>query len=423
MLVAHFAASGSGVLDVPSWALAYVVFAVSVIVVLISRSRHVPRRPDPLPVVAADGPDGALVTVLRVVAGVVLVVLTLSAWFGPDGITSNLAPLFVVGVLWPLGGWIALAAGWCWETLDPFVALARIGDRRLRRLGREPTTLPWWAPVPVFATWVIVWVAWIRGDEPRNLAVWLTAYIVGIGIVAVRSGTAAVRAVNPLPAALDFTAAVLRPRRADARTPEPSSRGRVALIAGLTMGAIGANRAADAGWFTDLFPDEAALAATVATVVVFGVLTAVIVSVWGLCVRLVDTARSDAAGRRIAAALGPAAGGLLLAQGFPVGLIVAQNLAIVASDPFARGWDIFGTVYWQVSPDPLSGFALGSIQTLAIIVGQVTSLWMIGATATAPATDGSSSPRARNRAWTAALVPMVVVGVTGVAWTLLLVGR
>ena len=43
MLVAHFAAGGSGALSVPSWALAYAVFAVSVIAILISRSRHVPR--------------------------------------------------------------------------------------------------------------------------------------------------------------------------------------------------------------------------------------------------------------------------------------------------------------------------------------------------------------------------------------------
>lgn len=423
MVLAHFAASGSGVLNVPSWALAYAVFAVSVIVILVSRSRHVPR---PRPGLADAGPQerhGPTIGLVRLALGVVLVVLAGFCWFGPTGITSNIAPLALVGVLWPLGGWVALVAGWCWQTLDPFVGLARIGDRR--RLARSATTarVPTWAPVPVFATWVVVWVAWIRGDEPRNLAVWLTAYLVAMTVVSLVGGTVALRAANPLPVALDFTAAILRPRRAEARTTRPEQRRALAVVAAMTMGALGANRIADTGWFTSWFTDAEASTTTLAILVAFALIAMFVGAVWRACGAVVERARGEGSTHRISGALAPVAGGLLLAQGLPVGLVAAQNLAIVASDPFGRGWDVFGTVYWQVEADPLSGFTLGLIQTGAILIGLSAGLVMVGRAATSRGADGTTTAAARNRAWTAALPAMTVLGVGGVVWTLLLVGR
>ncbi len=424
MLLGHFAASGSGVLNVPSWALAYSVFAVSVIVVLASRSRHVPRpRPRVDTAAAAVARPTPPVVVARVAAAVVTVVLLGFAWFGPVGITGNVASLGIVGVLWPLGGWVALVFGRVFSTIDPFLLLAPVGDRRRARLGLGPVHPPLWAPIPVFATWVVVWIAWIRGDEPRNLAVWLTAYVIGLVVVALRTGTPGLRAANPLPAVLDFTADILHTRRTAPLTTTPTGRSHTALVAALVLGALGANRAADAAWFTSMWPDEEAAGTTLATLAVFGVLTAMIAGLWRLCDRWVERVRGETGSRPIAAALAPSAGGLLLAQGFPVGLIVVQNLIIVASDPLGRGWDVFGTVYHQVSPDPLSGFAMGMIQTGAIVLGQAGALLAIGRGATVRAADGTTSAAARNRAWTAALPAMVFVGLSGVVWTLLLVGR
>lgn len=430
MLFGHFAARGSGVLNVPSWALAYTVCAVAVVTILVSRTRHVSRPAARTPPVDATGPGqrsgatpGRGTVTAQVFAGVVLVGCVGFAWWGPVGITSNLAPLILLGVLWPLGGWAALAAGWCFEAADPFGLVARIGDRRRAGRGAAPVRAPWWAPVPVFATWVVVWIAWIRGDEPRNLAVWLTGYVLAMSLVAVFGGTATLRAANPLPATLDLTAAISRPGQAGRRWHGDGDRARVATIAALLMGAVAANRAADTAWFTTWFDDPGAVTATFAVFGIFLVSGAGIAAVWWGLDRRVARARGESEGRPIATALAPVAGGLLLAQGLPVGLVAAQNLAIVASDPLGRGWDVFGTVYWQVTPDPLSGFTMGLVQTAAILLGLVSGLAQVGRGATARAADGTTTAVARYRSWNAALPAFVLLGAGGVVWTLWLVGR
>lgn len=424
MLLGHLAAGGPEVLDVPVWALAWVVLATSVIVVLICRVHHVPRPrtvPESGPRADSESPGG-LVLVVRVAAASVLASVLWFAWFGPAGIAANVASLAIVGILWPLGGWIALAFGWCWEKIAPVLLLGRLGDRRRQRRAAPTVRPPVWAPVPVFATWVVVWVAWIRGDEPRNLAIWATLYLAGLGIVAVRGGTAAVRAADPLPLALDLAAGIARPGRAASRAPGPDDRSRVTLVAAMVMGALAANRAAATGWFNSVVADHRSLASTAATFVGFAAFSAGIGALWWACGRVLDRARSERGTHRIGPALGPVAGGLLLAQGFPVGLVAVQDLLIVASDPFGRGWNIFGTVYRQVTPDLLSGFAVGTIQTVVIMAGHVSALVMVSQAATEPGTDGSTSVRRRHRAFTAALPAMTAVTVGGVGWTVLLVG-
>ena len=96
---------------------------------------------------------------------------------------------------------------------------------------------------------------------------------------------------------------------------------------------------------------------------------------------------------------------------------------MLASDPLARGWNLFGTVFWEVSQQPLSPFVGGIVQALVILAGHLAALGAIGRGATARVDDGTTSPRTRSRYWTAALPAMALVTVSGVVWTLLLLGR
>lgn len=424
VLLAHFAAGGGPPLDLPAWALAYAVFAILVVAVLVSRQRHVvgsSKSPPP----GTVGGDQAETTrrhdparlVLPVVSAVVFWGFVAMCWFGPSSLGSNIGPLAMVGVLWSLGGWVALAAGWCWEALDPFVVFA---PRRPH--DRHDRVFPTWSPVPVFASWVIVWVAWVAGDEPRHLAVWATTYGVAMIVVARFGGRAALRAANPLPAALDLTAAITRPGRARTRAGTVEARARIGLIAVMLLGAIGANRMASAKWFASNVRTHGDLAATTVTMTAFVVLSSAIALVWRLGERLVESARRSPGSRPFAAALGPAAGSVLLTQALPSGLVQIQNFLVLASDPFARGWNLFGTVYWQISPQLLSPWVQGIVQVGALAAGHLATLWMLGRAATEPVDGRSAKASVRNRCWNAALVSMGATILGGIVWTLALLG-
>lgn len=442
MLPAHFAASGSAALDLPAWALAYAVFAVSVIVILISRNRHVPRprqraTTDPNPRTGAastsSGRTGRVLKIGQFVTAVLFWVFVAFCWFGPEVLTQNIATLALIGMLWSLGGWIALAFGCIWEAVDPFIVFTRGPDDTASdgtasdgttsddaASGRMP--MPWWAPVPVFASYVLIWIAWIAGDEPRHLAFWLTSYGVAMIFVARRGGVAALRVWNPLPAALDLAAAITRPGQARDRLRDRGARRNVGLIATMLLGALGANQAAATNWFITNVGFDGGLDETIWVMAIFAALSAAIFWLWRGGERLVERARDESGTRPLAATLGPIAGSVLLAQATTIGLTQTQNILVLISDPFAQGWNLFGTVYWQVSAQPLSPFTHGIVVVASILAGHLSALMMISHAATDRAADGSTSAVARNRAWTAALGAMGLTVVSGVAWTLVLLG-
>jgi hypothetical protein len=155
---------------------------------------------------------------------------------------------------------------------------------------------------------------------------------------------------------------------------------------------------------------------------IFGVITVAILVIWRGCEFLVERARREPGTRPLAAALGPIAGSALLAQAVAIGITQTQNILVLLSDPFAQGWNLFGTVYWQVSNQPLSPFTQGLVRVGIILAGHVATIMMVGHAATERAADGTTSAVARNRAWTAALAAMGVTVVSGVVWTLVLLG-
>lgn len=428
VLLAHFASRGSGVVDIPAWALAYGVFAGAVVTVLWSRSRHVGRA-GPAPV--ADRPDGlnprigryadSLLVVAQSCSLVVFVALVAFAWFGPRSIAQNVAPLAVVGVIWSLGAWVALVAGPTWSPLAPFSLVASIGDRT--RPDPQPFPVRWWSPVPVFASYLVVWVAWVDGDQPRNLAVWLTIYGIAMAVVAWRGGRRALAEWDAFGAALDLAGSIVHPGRVERMRRGPTDRRRVGVLAALVMGGVAANRTIESAWYAAHVADRSTIESALVSLALVALLATVFLAVWRAVDRLVERSRGESGSRPLGAVLAPIAAALLIAQGLTIGLVEAQNLVVLASDPLARGWNLFGTVYWEVSQQPLSPFVGGIVQVIVILVGHLAALGAIGRAATTRGADGTTSPRARNRNWTAALPAMGLVTVSGVVWTLLLLGR
>ena len=306
----------------------------------------------------------------------------------------------------------------------PQPALAR-GPRWATERASDRSRFPvsWWSPIPVFASFVVVWVAWVDGDQPRNLAIWLTAYGVAMTVVAVRGGRRALAGWDAFGAALDLAGSIVHPGRVERSRRGPADRRRVGVLAAVVMGAVGANRTIETGWYVRNVAPRSTVESTAAALVLVTLLTVAILAVWRVVDRLVERTRAESGTRPLGAALAPIAASVLIAQGLTIGLVEAQNLVVLASDPLARGWNVFGTVFWEVSQQPLSPFVGGIVQALVILAGHLAALGAIGRGATARAADGTTSPRTRSRDWTAALPAMGLVTVSGVVWTLLLLGR
>ena len=169
--------------------------------------------------------------------------------------------------------------------------------------------------------------------------------------------------------------------------------------------------------------DRSTIESALVSLALVALLATVFLAVWRTVDRLVERSRGESGSRPLGAVLAPIAAALLIAQGLTIGLVEAQNLVVLASDPLARGWNLFGTVFWEVSQQPLSPFVGGIVQVIVILVGHLAALGAIGRAATIRGADGTTSLRARNRNWTAALPAMGLVTVSGVVWTLLLLGR
>jgi hypothetical protein len=195
------------------------------------------------------------------------------------------------------------------------------------------------------------------------------------------------------------------------------------VLAALVMGAVGANRATESAWYVGNIADRGTFEATVVALVLVALPTVAILALWRGVELLVERSRDAPGLRPIASTLAPIAASVLIAQGLTIGLVEAQNLVVLASDPLARGWNLFGTVFWEVSQQPLSPFVGGIVQAVVILAGHLAAIGAVGRGATARALDGTTSPRSRNRAWTASLPAMGLVTVSGVVWTLLLLGR
>ncbi len=275
----------------------------------------------------------------------------------------------------------------------------------------------------VLGSFAVVWIAWPAGDRPRNLALWLTAYALAMASTAWRAGRRSLTAYDALPAALDLAGSVLWSARARRRLQGPDDRRRVGLVAALLLGAIAVDRSTATSWYASSVANLPNVAAVVATSAMVALGTGAIVVVWRTVGRPVERRRREQRTYPLAAALAPAAGTVLLARGLTIGLIQLQNLVVLASDPFSRGWDLFGTVYWQVSQQPISPSASGIIQAGVLLAGHVASLFLIGRAATARTSDGRSSLQFRKAAWHAALPAMAAVSLAGIVWTLVLLGQ
>ena len=345
------------------------------------------------------------VRVLLQTISVGLFLLTFStAFFGTTTELLNFAPTFIYVIFWLGIPLLSVLFGNVWRVLSPWRALADGTVWLLERGGREARpVLDWtgsWGRYPaagaLFA-FVALELAYTRPAYPRALAIAIALYTywalagmalfgrnawtrhgegfaVAFGLLSriaplfVRDGAIAVRwpfaglaGADRTPGTLVFVAVVLGSTSFDGFSRTRTWQNRLLDVQARL--ADSSQRVVD---LATTLVNIAGLAAFVAAVVV-----TYLAAVW-MARSLVRAPRSLVAD--FVLPLVPIAAAYLVAHYFSLFVIYGQFIVTLISDPFGRGWDLFGTADFAPNLTVVSINTVWYVQVAALVVGHVAGL-------------------------------------------------
>lgn len=393
--------------------------ALSFIFVLVRDVRA--TRPDP-------GPDGALPpTAVRL--GLRAAGLLAWLWIVAQGILggssdAEVATLFIWVFGWVGVGITSALIGPAWHYLDPFSTLHDLGASLVHRLGMAswdtadvPERLGRWPAAIGLA--VVIWIELVLQPGPDVLFVVLVGYSAFTLAMMAQFGRDPWRAHGEVftvwfrllgrlaPYALVDEDGRVRRRSFATGLLEPGWSMADIVIVALGVGSILFDGLSQTQVWFDLFglPSIA-----METALMAGFLA--IIAIAGLAVtRFVGVAATGAG-------LLPIAVGYLVAHYLTYLLIDGQRILIALSDPFQRGWDLFGTAFNEPTADWLPPGLVWTIQLAAVVGGHMLGAWGGHVVAALEAPRGVVG-----RALTLRQVPLAIVMVALTTLTLWSLGQ
>jgi hypothetical protein len=362
--------------------------------------------------------------------GLRIVGLLAWAWIVAQGIvggasSGSVAPLF----LW-VYGWVGLAlvsaiVGPAWHFLDPFSGLYDLGAWVLRRLNVRS-----WAPAD-YPAWLGRWPAviafsgfiWLElvdaGGGPSTLFVVLVGYTAFTLAMMAQFGRDTWRAngetftvwfrllgrLAPYGLADEDGRVFRRPFVSGLLEPGWSTSD-AALVA-LGVGSILFDGLSQTQIWFDLFGAPGIPGETLLLVAWLGLLVVAAL----VLTRVVGVAATGAG-------LLPIAVGYLIAHYLTYLLIDGQNILVALSDPFQRGWDLFGTAFHEASGAWLPAGLVWTLQLAAVVGGHMLGAWAGHVNAAAHAPPGTEPATIRRRE-----IPLAVVMVSLTTLTLWSLGQ
>lgn len=417
---AHGIGGGRGDLPLPAWMFAYGAGAAVVVsfaaLRLLWPTARFERRADGA--VLAD-PSRALgwgAVASRALGLAAFALVLLAAVVGDDDPTDNLAPTAVYVVFWVGLQVLSALVGDVWRLLDPFDTLAALVDRR--RTGERrppaatvlPTALAYWraAGLPDPRTregfrrpyslghWPaaaglfgFVWLELVHpsASSPRVLAVAIAGYALVVLAGAAWWGRPWVREGEAFAAYFGLLAAMAPLRRdgAGRRRLRPPLAGLAGLevrpgTEALVLVALGSTTydgLSRTRLWADVVAGRAGWAAvpygTAGLVAAVGVVALAYTGSMRLAAR---TAGRDPLELRawFVPSLVPIALAYAVAHYFSLLVFEGQGALALASDPFGRGWDLFGTATRAIDYRAVSPRAIALVQAFAIVVGHVAAV-------------------------------------------------
>jgi hypothetical protein len=403
--------AGTTELPAPDWLLAYAGVFVVLIATVAARSavaaaprpeqRAAPDRgAEPEPPVAAQ-PWTAWRRAARALGLALLAAIVAIAVAGPDNRAGNLAPVAVLSLWWVGMPLVAALAGDVVRALNPVDTIAA----GVRIPWRTSRSAPRWTAAASLGAIGWYMLAYHSPAEPRVLAVALVTYCAAALAGAATWGRSWLVEGEAFAAISRAVAGIVRGRH-----PRPTSAITVAAV--VWTGTTLFEALTSTTVWVDVAGSRDGWSRTVVDTVGLVWATALVAGVHIVAMRTVARLRGD---ERALDAVPVVVGlGWLLAHELPDIVVYAQNAAILASDPFARGWDLFATRDHDVRYDLLSPATEGYVQLGLLAAAHVAAV----ALAVRALRERSGTAAALRLSW----VVGAEVAVAVVTATLLLVG-
>lgn len=349
------------------------------------------------------------------------------AWIIAQGIAGGASDGSVATLFLWVYGWVGVAilsavVGPVWQFLDPFSTLHDVGAWLLGRLrigGWDPADYPVslgrWPATIAFAAFV--WLELVLLAGPATLFVVLVGYTAFTLAMMAQFGrdewrsqgetfTVWFRLLGRLaPFALVDEDGRVRRRSFGSGVLEPGWTWADITLVALGVGSILFDGLSQTQVFFDLF---GAPAIPEKTVLLLGFLGIVVGAAAGVA-RTVSPAATGAG-------LLPIALGYLVAHYLTYLLIDGQRILIAISDPFQRGWDLFGTAFHEPSGAFLPAGLVWTMQLAAVVGGHMLGAWGGHVVAAAEAPAGLDAAGLR---WRQVPLAVVMVGLTTLTlWSL-----
>ena len=349
------------------------------------------------------------------------------AWIVAQGLAGGTSDGDVATLFLWVYGWVGVAilcalVGPVWHFLDPFSTLHDLGASGLARLnveGWEPADYPErlnrWPATIGFA--VIVWLELVIQAGPTTLFVVVVGYTAYTLAMMAQFGRDEWRSHGEiftvwfrLLGRLAWFRLVDEDGRVAKRTfgsglLEPGWSAADVTLAAFGVSSIIFDGLSQTQPFFDVFGAPGVLEKTL-----------IMLGWMGLVALLAFAVARTVGLGAIGAGLLPIAVGYLIAHYLTYLLIDGQRILIAISDPFQKGWDIFGTAFHQPSGAWLPPGLVWTVQLAAVVGGHMLGAWGGHVVAAADAPRGITAPALRRRQLPLAVV---MVGLTSLTlWSL-----
>ena len=321
---------------------------------------------------------------LRTAGVVVLVVVFAAAVVGPASPQENLAPVFVYVVFWVGLTFVCGLVGNVYRAVNPFEALASALPA-VRGTPPEEYRLGHWPAAGLLLGFVWLELVYPDRSDPAMLAVAILVYTGAVMAGAARWGRPWLREGEAFSAFFGILAHMapvhtdtegrvrLRPPASGLTALEPRP-GTVAVVL-VALGSTSFDGVSRSQTWLELTEglDRWPLAAC-NTVGLLGVIGFVALA-YLVAMRLAARTSADHDVGRLAGAfvhsLVPIVVAYAVAHYFSFLVFEGQGVLAAASDPFGRGWDLFGTADRAIDFGVLSTSTIAWVQVTAIVAGHV----------------------------------------------------
>ena len=335
------------------------------------------------------GPTAARVMrgVLRTLGLAAFVILIYAALGGVADAGLNIAPYaFYVG-FWV--GLIVVCAliGDVYKAVNPFDTIAlllHIPQRTSRTETHDPGQ---WTAATFILMFVWMELAYHSPSSPRSIGAWLTIYTAAVVVGTLIWGREWLRygeGFAALFAMLGHIAPFGRDDRGRLRFRVPLSAlskmevrtGTAALVL-VALGSTTFDGLSRTNFWADILDQRTGWDATQVSTIGLIWVIAIVAAAYLLATRI--TARITGEDPTVVASafiasLVPIAFAYAVAHYFSLLVFDGQNLIALASDPFGRGWDLFGTIDWTVNYKLVTVREIALVQAGAIVVGHVSGV-------------------------------------------------